>query len=47
LSRVTGVGPLGNRHAPRHARMTFGEADPLPDPARPNGWTLLVDRIPR
>jgi hypothetical protein len=41
------VGPHGNRRAPRAAPVSFGSAELVPDPARPRGWTLLVDGIPQ
>jgi hypothetical protein len=41
------VGPHGNRRAPRSVRTEFGEAALVPDPARPRGWTLLVDGVPQ
>jgi hypothetical protein len=47
LSRVTGMGPPGNRRAPVHVPVTFGAAEMRPDPARPQGWTLLVNGVPQ
>jgi hypothetical protein len=41
------MGPLGNRHAPVHAAVAYGIAELRPDPARPRGWTLLVDGVPQ
>ncbi|MGX6603610.1 spermidine synthase [Micromonosporaceae bacterium Da 78-11] len=41
------MGPLGNRRAPVAARVAFGEAELRPDPARPQGWTLLVNGVPQ
>jgi len=41
------MGPHGNRRAPVHAQVTYGEAELRPDPARPRGWTLLVDGVPQ
>lgn len=41
------MGPLGNRRAPVHAAVAFGMAELRPDPARPRGWTLLVDGVPQ
>jgi hypothetical protein len=41
------MGPHGNRRAPVRAPVTFGEAELRPDPARPRGWTLLVDGAPQ
>ena len=41
------MGPDGNRGAPVIARVTYGEAELRPDPARPRDWTLpaLVSRV--
>jgi spermidine synthase len=41
------MGPHGNRRAPRFAAVTYGTAELRPDPARPAGWTLLVDDVPQ
>ena len=41
------MGPHGNRRAPVRAPVTFGEAELRPDPARPQGWTLLLDGVPQ
>jgi hypothetical protein len=41
------VGPHGNRRAPVHAAVDLGTAELSPDPARPQGWTLLVDGVPQ
>lgn len=41
------MGPHGNRRAPVHAAIDFGQAELRPDPARPQGWTLLVDGVPQ
>jgi hypothetical protein len=41
------MGPHGNRRAPVHAAVTYGTAELRPDPARPAGWTLLVDEVPQ
>jgi spermidine synthase len=37
----------GNRGAPLVAAVDFGVAELHPDPARPQGWTLLVDGVPQ
>jgi hypothetical protein len=39
------MGPHGNRRAPLAAPVAFGVAELRPDPARPAGWTLLVDGV--
>ncbi|MBU2668521.1 fused MFS/spermidine synthase [Actinoplanes bogorensis] len=41
------MGPHGNRRAPVHAAIDFGMAELRPDPARPRGWTVLVDDVPQ
>jgi spermidine synthase len=41
------MGPHGNRGAPVTAKVAYGEAELRPDPARPRGWTLLVDGVPQ
>lgn len=41
------MGPPGNQRAPRSVRTPFGETVLQPDPARPRGWTLLVDGVPQ
>jgi len=41
------MGPDGNRRAPVHALVTVGLAELRPDPARPEGWTLLVNGVPQ
>ena len=41
------MGPHGNRRAPVHAAVDLGTAELRPDPARPQGWTLLVDGVPQ
>ncbi len=35
----------GNQRAPVTARVQFGSAEIRPDPARPAGWTVLVDGV--
>ncbi len=35
----------GNQRAPVTARVEFGSAEIRPDPARPAGWTVLVDGV--
>ncbi|WP_328477008.1 fused MFS/spermidine synthase [Actinoplanes sp. NBC_00393] len=37
----------GNRDTPRVAAVASGIAELLPDPARPQGWTLLIDGVPQ
>lgn len=39
------MGPHGNRRAPVRAAVRYGTAELRPDPARPRGWTLLVDGV--
>jgi spermidine synthase len=41
------MGPHGNRRAPVHVAVAGGLAELRPDPARPQGWTLLVDGVPQ
>lgn len=35
----------GNRRATITVRVTYGDAQLQPDPARPAGWTLLIDGV--
>ncbi len=37
----------GNRRTPERGRHTVGTTELVPDPARPSGWTLLVDGVPQ
>jgi hypothetical protein len=37
----------GNQRAPLHALVADGLAELRPDPARPSGWTLLVNFVPQ
>ena len=37
----------GNQRAPLHAVVADGLAELRPDPARPQGWTLLVNFVPQ
>jgi hypothetical protein len=39
------MAPHGNRRAPLIAAVGFGVAELRPDPAREQGWTLLVDGV--
>ena len=39
------MAPHGNRRAPLVATVGFGVAELRPDPARAEGWTLLVDGV--
>jgi hypothetical protein len=41
------MGPHGNRGAPLRALIASGIAELRPDPARPQGWTLLVNGVPQ
>jgi hypothetical protein len=41
------MGPHGNRGAPLRALVASGIAELRPDPARPRGWTLLVNGVPQ
>jgi hypothetical protein len=41
------MGPPGNRRAPLRALVSSGIAEMRPDPARPRGWTLLVNDVPQ
>ena len=41
------MGPHGNRRAPLRTLVTVGLAELRPDPARPQGWTLLVNGVPQ
>ena len=41
------MGPHGNRRAPLRTLVTIGIAELRPDPARPQGWTLLVNGVPQ
>jgi predicted O-methyltransferase YrrM len=41
------MAPHGNQRAPLRARLTSAVAELRPDPARPEGWTLLVDDVPQ
>jgi hypothetical protein len=45
LSTVTAMASLGNQRAPVAAEVSFGRAELRPDPARPAGWTVLVDGV--
>jgi hypothetical protein len=41
------MAPHGNRRAPVQVAVRYGTAELRPDPARPLGWTLLVDGVPQ
>jgi hypothetical protein len=41
------MAPHGNRHATVVTRTRFGTATLRPDPARAQGWELLVDGVPQ
>lgn len=41
------MAPHGNRRAPLRALVTVGLAELRPDPAFPQGWTLLVNGVPQ
>jgi hypothetical protein len=41
------MAPHGNRRAPVVAAVDLGVAELRPDPARGQGWTLLVDGVPQ
>lgn len=45
MSKVTAMAATGNRRAPVAAPVTFGTAEIRPDPARPAGWTVIVDGV--
>jgi hypothetical protein len=41
------MGPHGNRRAPVRTPLSVGIAELRPDPAFPQGWTLLVNGVPQ
>ncbi|WP_433292870.1 spermidine synthase [Actinoplanes sp. CA-030573] len=41
------MGPVGNQRAPLRLLAGVGLAELRPDPARPRGWTLLVNGVPQ